>query len=42
VSDEAALRAAFANDETIDLQHDITLTDCSGGGGHSSGRSTRR
>jgi hypothetical protein len=33
VSDEAALRAAFANDGAVDLQNDITLTDCSGGGG---------
>lgn len=32
VSTEAQLRAAFAADTVIDVQADITLTDCTGGG----------
>src|SRR3981081_2563325 len=32
VSTEAELRAAFATDTSIDLQADIVLTDCTGGG----------
>jgi hypothetical protein len=32
VSTEAELRAAFATDTSIDVEADITLTDCTGGG----------
>src|SRR5260370_42213813 len=32
VSNEAELRAAFATDTQIDVQADIVLTDCTGGG----------
>src|SRR6266699_1791597 len=32
VSNEAELRAAFATDTSIDVEADITLTDCTGGG----------
>jgi hypothetical protein len=33
VSTEAELKAAFATETQIDVQADIVLTDCSGGGG---------
>jgi hypothetical protein len=33
VSNEAQLRAEWATATSIELDHDITLTDCSGGGG---------
>jgi Right handed beta helix region len=32
VSNEAELKAAFASDTQIDIEADITLTDCTGGG----------
>jgi putative intracellular protease/amidase len=32
VTNEAELKAAFATDTQIDLQADIVLTDCTGGG----------
>ena len=33
VSTEAELRTAFANDGLVEFSNDITLADCTGGGG---------